>query len=165
MELDDFDELLNDAEQLAAKESIVGKGVDMNGPLISPRLVNQNYLENLYRKMEARDQVMYQAQQQSSDRDQVDQGAQRTTSQSLPPQKEEKDKSASPPPKILNKDLVMETEESKPVLPVIKKTVIRKAQADAFFKTGVDVIEHEEYEFEGTTQDAADALKEGKLTA
>lgn len=55
VELDDFDELLNDAEQLAAKESIVGKGVDMNGPLVSPRLVNQNYLENLYRKMEVRD--------------------------------------------------------------------------------------------------------------
>jgi hypothetical protein len=27
------------------------------------------------------------------------------------------------------------------------------------------VVEHEEYEFEGTTQDAADALKQGKLTA
>jgi hypothetical protein len=27
------------------------------------------------------------------------------------------------------------------------------------------VVEHEEYEFEGTTQEAADALKTGKLTA
>ena len=59
----------------------------------------------------------------------------------------------------------MENQEEKPALPVIKKTVIRKAKADGFFKTGVEVVEHEEYEFEGTTQDAADALKEGKLTA
>jgi hypothetical protein len=54
---------------------------------------------------------------------------------------------------------------SKPIVPIIKKTVIRKAHQDAFFKTGVEVVEHEEYEFEGTTQDAADALKTGKLTA
>lgn len=53
VELDDFDELLNDAEQLASKEQIVGKGVDMNGPLVSPRLTGN--LENLYRKMETRD--------------------------------------------------------------------------------------------------------------
>ena len=55
VDLDDFEELLNDAEQIATKEAIVGKQIDMNGPMISPRLFNQNYLENLYRKMEMRD--------------------------------------------------------------------------------------------------------------
>jgi hypothetical protein len=50
-------------------------------------------------------------------------------------------------------------------LPAIKKTVIRKAKEDGFFKTGVEVIEQEEYEFEGTAQDAADALRDGRLTA
>ena len=50
-------------------------------------------------------------------------------------------------------------------MPIIKKTVIRKAKEDGFFKTGVEVVEHEEYEFEGTAQDAADALKQGRLTA
>ena len=59
VELDDFDELLNDAEQLATKEFIVGKGVDMNGPLVSPRLNGSNNLENLYRKMETRDQILF----------------------------------------------------------------------------------------------------------
>lgn len=63
VELDDFDELLNDAEQLAAKEAVIGRQIDMNGPMISPRLFNQNYLENMYRKMEMRDQVMYIMQQ------------------------------------------------------------------------------------------------------
>ena len=127
MELDDFDELLNDAEQLAAKESIVGRGVDMNGPLISPRLMNQNYLENLYRKMEARDQMIYNTQTDQVN-ELVDQEAQKTTNVSLPHQEERsKSKSPSPPPKILNKDLVMETDESVPKLPAIKKTVIRKA--------------------------------------
>ena len=127
VELDDFDELLNDAEQLAAKESIVGRGVDMNGPLISPRLMNQNYLENLYRKMEARDQMIYNTQTDQVN-ELVDQEAQKTTNVSLPHQEERsKSKSPSPPPKILNKDLVMETDESVPKLPAIKKTVIRKA--------------------------------------
>ena len=44
--------------------------------------------------------------------------------------KEEKSKSHSPSPpprKELNQDLVIEKEESKPKLPAIKKTVIRKA--------------------------------------
>ena len=110
VELDDFEELLNDAEQLAANESIVGRGVDMNGPLISPRLMNQNYLENLYRKMEARDQMAYNTQTDLGN-DLVDQEAQKTTNVSLPLQEERsKSKSPSPPPKILNKDLVMETE-------------------------------------------------------
>ena len=36
---------------------------------------------------------------------------------------------------------------------------------DGFFKTGVDVQEHEEIEFEGTAQDAAEALKKGDLNA
>ena len=38
--LDDFDELLNDAEQLASKEAVVGKQIDMNGPIVSPRTYN-----------------------------------------------------------------------------------------------------------------------------
>jgi hypothetical protein len=62
-ELDFFDELLNDAEQLAPKEAIVGKQIDMNGPMISPRLFSQNYLENLYRRLEERDQITYISQQ------------------------------------------------------------------------------------------------------
>ena len=82
----------------------------MNGPLISPRLMNQNYLENLYRKMEARDQMAYNTQTDLGN-DLVDQEAQKTTNVSLPLQEERsKSKSPSPPPKILNKDLVMETE-------------------------------------------------------
>jgi|APSaa5957512535_1039671.scaffolds.fasta_scaffold169012_1 hypothetical protein len=32
---------------------------------------------------------------------------------------------------------------------------------DGFFKTGVDVQEHEELEFEGTAQEAAEAYKQG----
>jgi len=64
VELDDFDELLNDAEQLAAKEAIVGRQIDMNGPMISPKLFTQNYLENMYRNMEMKDQVMYLQQSQ-----------------------------------------------------------------------------------------------------
>lgn len=164
VDLDDFEELLNDAEQIATKEAIVGKQIDMNGPMISPRLFNQNYLENLYRKMEMRDQVMYLQEQEQQPKITMDHGQQKTTSVSLA---QEEDKSKSPPKKKENRDLVV-TEESlvsKPALPAIKKTVIRKAKEDGFFKTGVEVIEQEEYEFEGTAQDAVDALKEGKLTA
>jgi hypothetical protein len=42
---------------------------------------------------------------------------------------------------------------------------VRRTQEDGFFKTGVEVIEHEEYEFDGTAQEAADALRTGQLTA
>jgi hypothetical protein len=59
VELDDFDELLNDAEQLAVKETIIGRQIDVNGPMISPKLFTQNYLENKYRNMEMNDQIMY----------------------------------------------------------------------------------------------------------
>ena len=58
-EIDDFEELLNDAEQLASKETIIGKQINMNGPMLSPRLFSQNYLEGIYRKMEIRDQIIY----------------------------------------------------------------------------------------------------------
>ena len=34
----------------------------------------------------------------------------------------------------------------------LKKKVIKTTHEDAFFKTGVDVQEHEEYEFEGSAQ-------------
>ena len=47
----------------------------------------------------------------------------------------------------------------------IKKKIIRTAQEDAFFKTGVDVQEHEEIDFEGTAQDAAEMFKNGQMTA
>ena len=47
----------------------------------------------------------------------------------------------------------------------IKKKVFRRAQEDGFFKTGVEVVEHEEYELEGVDQDAADLLKRGDLSA
>ena len=33
----------------------------------------------------------------------------------------------------------------------LKKKIVRRAQEDGFFKTGVEVVENEEYEFEGTT--------------
>ena len=47
--------------------------------------------------------------------------------------------------------------------PVLKKKIIRTAQEDAFFKTGVDVQEHEEIEFDGTAQQAAELFKQGQL--
>jgi hypothetical protein len=74
--------------------------------------------------MEARDQMAYNTQPEQVN-DLVDQEAQKTNT-SLP-LNEDRTKSPSPPPKILNKDLVMETEPSVPKLPSIKKTVIRKA--------------------------------------
>ena len=43
----------------------------------------------------------------------------------------------------------------------IHKKIVRTAQEDAFFKTGVDVVETEEYEFEGSAADAANAFKAG----
>ena len=42
---------------------------------------------------------------------------------------------------------------------------MRRTQEDGFFKTGVEVIEQEEYEFDGTAQEAANALRTGQLTA
>jgi|TARA_B110001450_G_C17367897_1_gene378413 hypothetical protein len=53
--LDEFDELLNEAEQLASKEAVVGKQIDMNGPIVSPRTYNQNYLRNVYRALEVQE--------------------------------------------------------------------------------------------------------------
>lgn len=47
----------------------------------------------------------------------------------------------------------------------IKKKIVRTMHEDGFFKTGVDVQEHEEYEFEGTAQEAAEAYRQGQLTA
>lgn len=43
----------------------------------------------------------------------------------------------------------------------LKKKVIKTTHEDGFFKTGVDVQEHEEYEFEGSAQQAAEAYKQG----
>ena len=47
----------------------------------------------------------------------------------------------------------------------IKKKIVRTMHEDGFFKTGVDVQEHEEYEFEGTAREAAEAYRQGQLTA
>lgn len=47
----------------------------------------------------------------------------------------------------------------------IKKKIVRTMHEDGFFKTGVDVQEHVEYEFEGTAQEAAEAYRQGQLTA
>jgi len=47
----------------------------------------------------------------------------------------------------------------------IHKKIIRTAKEDAFFKTGVEVVETEEYEFEGNAHEAAEAFKQGQLTA
>jgi hypothetical protein len=47
----------------------------------------------------------------------------------------------------------------------MKKKIVRTMHEDGFFKTGVDVQEHEEYEFEGTAQEAAEAYRQGQLTA
>ena len=41
----------------------------------------------------------------------------------------------------------------------IKKTKVRRAQGDGFFKTGVEVIEDEEIDYEGTIKNAAELLK------
>jgi len=43
----------------------------------------------------------------------------------------------------------------------LKKRIVRRAQEDGFFKTGVEVVEHEEYEFQGSTEDAAELFKQG----
>ena len=47
----------------------------------------------------------------------------------------------------------------------LKKRIVRRAQEDGFFKTGVEVVEQEEYEFQGSTEDAAELFKQGQLTA
>jgi hypothetical protein len=38
---------------------------------------------------------------------------------------------------------------------------VRRAQGDGFFKTGVEVIEDEEIDYEGTIKNAAELLKSG----
>jgi hypothetical protein len=43
----------------------------------------------------------------------------------------------------------------------LKKKIVKTAHEDGFFKTGVDVHEHEEYEWDGTAQEAAEAFKSG----
>ena len=60
-------------------------------------------------------------------------------------------------------DTLMSKMESPPRYPElnIKKKVVRRAVEDGFFKTGVEVIENEEIDFEGTAQDAAKAFQEG----
>lgn len=48
----------------------------------------------------------------------------------------------------------------------IKKKIVRTAAEDGFFKTGVDIQEHEEIDFEGTlAQNAAEMFRKGQMTA
>ena len=53
-DFDEFEELLGPAgpDQIAANEAVLGKHLDKDGPMLSPRTFNQNYLENRYKKME-----------------------------------------------------------------------------------------------------------------
>ena len=48
------------------------------------------------------------------------------------------------------------------IKPIFKKKITRRAQEDGFFKTGVEVIEDEEYELD--TQNAAEMFRNGQLT-
>ena len=47
-ELEEFEELLGqgDENQISNTEGIVGKHLDTNGPVLSPKTFNRNYLEN-----------------------------------------------------------------------------------------------------------------------
>jgi len=53
-DFDEFDELLGPAgpDQIAPNEAVIGRHLDKDGPMLSPRTFNQNYLENRYKKME-----------------------------------------------------------------------------------------------------------------
>ncbi len=44
--LNEFENLINGNEQLLPKEAVVGKHVDLNGSILSPKVFGQNYLEN-----------------------------------------------------------------------------------------------------------------------
>jgi hypothetical protein len=56
-ELEEFEELLGqgDENQISSTEGIVGKHLDTNGPVLSPKNFNRNYLENQYRIIEMRE--------------------------------------------------------------------------------------------------------------
>ena len=58
-----------------------------------------------------------------------------------------------------------EQQLEKPQVPMLnlKKKITRTAHQDQFFPTGVDVVEHEEYEYD--TSDAAQMFQQGQLTA
>jgi len=46
-ELDEFEELVGGAEmQIAPQEGVVGRQLDLNGPILSPKTFNHNYLAN-----------------------------------------------------------------------------------------------------------------------
>ena len=53
-DFDEFEELLGPAgpDQIAPNEAVLGRHLDKDGPMLSPRTFNQNYLENRYKKME-----------------------------------------------------------------------------------------------------------------
>ena len=47
----------------------------------------------------------------------------------------------------------------------IHRKIVRRVKEDGFFKTGVEVVEDEEVDFESTAQHAADLLRDGHLNA
>ena len=53
-DLKEFDEIIGQGTELEIdpNEGIVGRHLDLNGPILSPKTFNQNYLQNHYKKME-----------------------------------------------------------------------------------------------------------------
>ncbi len=50
---DTFDDLLSGADQLIdPSEAVIGRGLEIDGPILSPRAHHQNYLQNQYRMMD-----------------------------------------------------------------------------------------------------------------
>ena len=54
-ELEDFLAGKNVEHQISPREGVVGRKLDVAGPILSPRTFNQNYLENQYKKIELRE--------------------------------------------------------------------------------------------------------------
>lgn len=43
--------------QISPREGVVGRHLDIDGPILSPKTYNANYLENQYKKIELREQA------------------------------------------------------------------------------------------------------------
>ena len=43
--------------EINPNEGIVGRQLDVNGPILSPKTFNQNYLEQHYKQMERKEQI------------------------------------------------------------------------------------------------------------
>lgn len=54
--LTEYDAIINHGIEtnVSASEGVVGRQLDVNGPLLSPKKFDQNYLEKAYRKMDER---------------------------------------------------------------------------------------------------------------